>query len=74
MATAPLWARAPPLQALTAPPGNCGGVWGDEHLLEVADPAHQENDEALEWVGEDHDPERFEPADVNRRLVGMGAP
>lgn len=51
------------------PPEDCGGVWGYEHLVAVlADPGHDEHEEMLEWVGDDHDPEWFDPADVNRRL------
>lgn len=48
------------------PPEDCGGVWGYEHLLEVlADPVHDEYADMLEWVGDGHDPEQFDPADVN---------
>ncbi len=55
------------------PPEDCGGVWGYEHLLEVvADPAHEEHADMLEWVGDSHDPEQFDPVDVNRQL-GRGA-
>lgn len=51
------------------PPEDCGGVWGYEHLLAViADPEHEEHQELVEWLGGDHDPERFDPADVNPML------
>ncbi|MGH9225935.1 MAG: plasmid pRiA4b ORF-3 family protein [Acidimicrobiales bacterium] len=51
------------------PPEDCGGVWGYEHLLEVlADPAHVEYEELLEWAGEDFDPERFDLDHVNAGL------
>jgi hypothetical protein len=34
----------------SAPPEDCGGVWGYEHLLEVlADPEHEEFAELREW-------------------------
>lgn len=51
------------------PPEDCGGIWGYANLLEaLADPAHEEHEELLEWVGEDFDPEDFEIAAVNARL------
>jgi Plasmid pRiA4b ORF-3-like protein len=34
------------------PPEDCGGVWGYEHLREVlADPADEEHEEMLQWLG-----------------------
>jgi hypothetical protein len=34
------------------PPEDCGGVWGYEDLLRIlADPADEEHDERLEWLG-----------------------
>jgi len=51
------------------PPEDCGGVWGYANLLDVlADPAHAEREETLEWLGEDFDPESFDPEAVNARL------
>ncbi len=42
------------------PPEDCGGRWGYQHILAVlADPAHPEDAEQLEWVGENFDPEEF---------------
>jgi hypothetical protein len=42
------------------PPEDCGGVWGYEELLQIlADPAHPEHAERLDWLGEDFDPEDF---------------
>lgn len=44
------------------PPEDCGGVVGYERILEIlSDAHHMEYAEMLEWVGEDFDPERFEP-------------
>lgn len=47
------------------PPEDCGGIWGYENLLEaISDPAHEEHDSILEWLGGEFDPERFDPATV----------
>jgi hypothetical protein len=51
------------------PPEDCGGIWGYANLLDaLADPAHEEHEELLEWAGEDFDPEAFEPKAVNAHL------
>ena len=54
----------------SCPPEDCGGVWGYANLLEaLADPAHEDRDELLEWLGdEDFDPEAFDPTAVNAVL------
>src|SRR5216683_1811590 len=42
------------------PPEDCGGAWGYQHLLDIlADPAHPERAEQIEWVGEEFDPDEF---------------
>jgi hypothetical protein len=42
------------------PPEDCGGPWGYHDLLAVlADPAHPEHAERIEWIGEAFDPEEF---------------
>ena len=47
------------------PPEDCGGVWGYADILEaLEDPDDPENEELLEWVGEDFDPEYFDAKDV----------
>lgn len=47
------------------PPEDCGGVWGYEQLLEILkDPTHEEYEERMEWVGDDFDPENFNPDSV----------
>jgi hypothetical protein len=44
--------------ARACPPEDCGGPWGYQHLLEVlADPAHEEHEGLLGWVGGGFDPE-----------------
>ena len=50
-----------------APPDDCGGIWGYAELVEVLqDPADQEHDDRLEWLGLDDaaefDPDRFDAA------------
>jgi hypothetical protein len=55
------------------PPEDCGGVWGYEHLREVlADPADEEHEEMLQWLGlqtdAELDPARFDVDEVNRAL------
>jgi len=53
------------------PPEDCGGPWGYAGILEaLKDPENSENEELLEWVGEDFDPEEFEVEGVNGRLGG----
>jgi hypothetical protein len=47
-----------------APPEDCGGVWGYAELLEIlADPAHPEHEDRLDWLGlgdaEEFEPEQF---------------
>ena len=52
------------------PPEDIGGVPGYEHLLEVLrDPSLEEYQDALHWVGEDFDPERFDPGLATVRMV-----
>jgi hypothetical protein len=51
------------------PPEDCGGSWGYANLLEaLSDPDHEEHEESLEWLGEEFDPEEFEPKAVNALL------
>ena len=43
------------------PPEDCGGPWGYGNLLAaLSDPAHDEHDELIEWVGSDFDPAGFD--------------
>lgn len=47
------------------PPEDCGGPPGYGALLEaLADPADEQHDEYLEWVGEEFDPDWFDPSEV----------
>ena len=55
--------------ARACPPEDCGGPWGYHHLLEVlADPAHEEHEDLLGWVGGGFDPEAFDVAETNANL------
>lgn len=58
------------------PPEDCGGIWGYEYVIEVlADPAHEEHKERLEWLGldsaEQFDPAAFDPAEANAALSSL---
>lgn len=51
--------------ARRCPPEDCGGVHGYVGFLEaIADPAHSEHGDMLQWVGGKFDPEEFDPAMV----------
>jgi hypothetical protein len=59
-----------------APPDDCGGMWGYEELVEVlADPAHPEHEERLEWLGlsdaSEFAPEAFDVEATNSRLNAL---
>jgi hypothetical protein len=55
--------------ARSCPPEDCGGAWGYEQLLKVlADPAHEEHEHLLGWVGSSFDPEAFDPVETNANL------
>lgn len=56
------------------PPEDCGGRWGYAELKKVlADPAHDEHQDLLDWLGlesgEDFDPKEFSVADADARLA-----
>jgi hypothetical protein len=58
------------------PPEDCGGIWGYEYLLEIlTDPAHEEHQDRLEWLGLDSadqfDPAAFDPAHANTALSDL---
>ncbi|MCC7550418.1 MAG: plasmid pRiA4b ORF-3 family protein [Methanobacterium sp.] len=47
------------------PPEDCGGAWGYDEILKILkNPDHEEYEETLEWVGEDFNPEHFDPGVV----------
>jgi hypothetical protein len=56
------------------PPEDCGGIWGYGDLLEIlADPAHQEHEDRLEWLGlssaAGFDPGAFDLDQINSGLA-----
>ncbi|MEU8683471.1 plasmid pRiA4b ORF-3 family protein [Streptomyces sp. NPDC048611] len=58
------------------PPEDCGGIEGYEYLIEIlADPAHEEHEDRLEWLGLDSadqfDPAAFDTAEVNPALSDL---
>lgn len=53
----------------SAPPEDCGGIWGYAELVEaILDPDHPEHEDLLDWVGGDFDPEEFDLVAINREL------
>ncbi len=61
--------------ARAAPPEDCGGPFGYEHLLDaLADENDPEHDELTEWAGDGFDPEELDMPAVNRRLEGLWRP
>lgn len=62
-----------------APPEDCGGIYGYEELLEIlADPAHPEHEERLDWLGLDEtqafDPAAFDLDRINTALAHYSYP
>jgi len=51
------------------PPEDVGGPPGYMDYLEaMRDPSHPDHEQMVEWRGPSFDPERFDPAGINRRL------
>lgn len=56
--------------ANAAPPEDCGGEPGYRNLLEaIADPAHPEHDELVEWLGGPFDPSSFSVETIDHALA-----
>ncbi|HEV2425898.1 MAG TPA: plasmid pRiA4b ORF-3 family protein [Terriglobia bacterium] len=54
------------------PPEDCGGIPGFYDLLEaIRDPAHEEHEERLDWVGGGFDADAFSVEEVNLRLARL---
>ncbi|MBN1311502.1 MAG: plasmid pRiA4b ORF-3 family protein [Anaerolineae bacterium] len=55
--------------ALSGPPEDCGGIPGYADLLEaLKDSKREDHAEALDWVGDDFDPEEFDLDTINAEL------
>ena len=51
------------------PPEDSGGSWRDDYLIEkYRDPEHEEHDEAMEWLGDNFDPDKLDLDAVNYQL------
>lgn len=51
------------------PPEDCGGIGGYQNLLTIlSNPAHQEYDEWIEWLGGEFDPKVINIEKVNEML------
>jgi hypothetical protein len=56
------------------PPEDCGGVWGYGDLLDaIGDKKHEQHEETLEWLGDDFDPDEFDPA-ATTKMMKQGLP
>ncbi len=52
------------------PPEDCGGIWGYQELLAIlADPAHTEYGERIDWVNESFNPGKFDLERANTLLA-----
>ena len=50
------------------PPEDSGGLWGYYGKLEILkDLQHPDHDDVLEWMGDDFDPDEFDPEKVTFR-------
>ncbi|MCZ6803622.1 MAG: plasmid pRiA4b ORF-3 family protein [Proteobacteria bacterium] len=70
----PYTAKAPIAQCIqgerACPPEDCGGSWRYPHLLSILqDPAHDEHEEMLAWVGEAFDPDVYDIENTNALLA-----
>jgi hypothetical protein len=54
---------------MRCPPEDCGGIWGYTDMLEaLKQPEHEEYESIVDWLGEEYDPEYFDPDEVNDLL------
>lgn len=72
-------ASAPPAQLVAGefacPPEDCGGPYGYANLLEaLADPAHPEREDYLDWLGGEFDPTEFDLGTHARRVAATVKP
>jgi hypothetical protein len=58
--------------ARAAPPEDCGGPGGYEHVIDaLADPADEEHDAMVAWLGDSFDPRTLDIPAVNHRLEAL---
>jgi hypothetical protein len=61
--------------ARNCPPEDCGGPWNYEEIMKIIQRRRQgialeiEEEERLEWLGEDYDPEAFDLYEANGRMA-----
>ena len=59
------------------PPEDCGGIWGYSRILDILDKKEdkirlsEEEQDLLDWLGGDYDPEHFDLEAHNRRLGSL---
>src|SRR5262249_48387685 len=54
------------------PPEDCGGPWGYADFVDaVTDPSHPGHEERREWIGDDFDPEAFDPDKIDKELAAL---
>lgn len=55
-----------------SPPEDVGGPWGYAELLEaIGDKSHERHAEFREWLGEDFDPNAFDPAPLAAEIAAL---
>ncbi len=55
--------------ARCCPPEDCGGVWGYADIIkELKKPEEDRDEDLMEWVGDDYDPEYFDIEEINKYL------
>ena len=60
--------------ARNCPPEDIGGPFNyPEILTALSDPKHEGHDHYTEWMGDDFDPEAFDPVSINNKLEFMAA-
>jgi Plasmid pRiA4b ORF-3-like protein len=57
------------MEKITAPPEDCGGIFGYYDLLKaISNPKHPEHQQLLEWLGRPFDPNHFDLQETNAML------
>jgi len=54
----------------TCPPDDCGGISSYQYFLDIRNnPEHKDYDLAIEWLGDNYNPEIFDPSKINQDLL-----